>query len=65
MENNPYTILGVSPAASKAEITKAVAVAMKRKQYPVDANTSRLRLELDKMISVPEIVLEQMQLSRI
>lgn len=37
MENNPYTILGVSPAASKAEITKAVAVAMKRKQYPVDA----------------------------
>lgn len=36
MENNPYDILGVSPAASKAEITKAVAVAMKRKQYPVD-----------------------------
>ncbi|BAY09809.1 molecular chaperone DnaJ [Calothrix sp. NIES-2098] len=36
MEHNPYEILGVSPAASKAEITKAVAVAMKRKQYPVD-----------------------------
>ena len=36
MENNPYDILEVSPAASKAEITKAVAVAMKRKQYPVD-----------------------------
>ncbi|WP_066382479.1 MULTISPECIES: molecular chaperone DnaJ [unclassified Anabaena] len=36
MEQNPYDILGVSPAASKAEITKAVAVAMKRKQYPVD-----------------------------
>ncbi|MGM3309139.1 molecular chaperone DnaJ [Anabaena sp. WFMT] len=36
MENNPYDILGVSQAASKAEITKAVAVAMKRKQYPVD-----------------------------
>lgn len=33
---NPYDILGVSQAASKAEITKAVAVAMKRKQYPVD-----------------------------
>ncbi|MCF4967628.1 molecular chaperone DnaJ [Nostoc sp. CMAA1605] len=36
MEKNPYDILGVSPAASKAEITKAVAEAMKRKQYPVD-----------------------------
>lgn len=36
MEKNPYDILGVSPSASKAEITKAVAVAMKRKQYPVD-----------------------------
>ncbi|MFQ4144146.1 molecular chaperone DnaJ [Chlorogloeopsis sp. ULAP02] len=36
MEKNPYDILGVSQAASKAEITKAVAVAMKRKQYPVD-----------------------------
>lgn len=36
MEKNPYDILEVSPAASKAEITKAVAAAMKRKQYPVD-----------------------------
>lgn len=36
MQHNPYEILGVSPAASKAEITKAVAAAMKRKQYPVD-----------------------------
>ncbi len=36
MEHNPYDILNVSPAASKAEITKAVAVAMKRKQYSVD-----------------------------
>lgn len=36
MINNPYDILGISQAASKAEITKAVAVAMKRKQYPVD-----------------------------
>ncbi|WP_199197469.1 hypothetical protein [Chroococcidiopsis sp. CCALA 051] len=33
---NPYDILGISPSASKAEITKAVAMAMKRKQYPVD-----------------------------
>jgi len=36
MKNNPYNILGISQAASKAEITKAVAVAMKRRQYPVD-----------------------------
>lgn len=36
MENNPYDILGVSPAASRAEIVKAVAVAMRRRQYPVD-----------------------------
>ncbi|MBD2777210.1 molecular chaperone DnaJ [Iningainema tapete] len=36
MIHNPYDILGISQAASKAEITKAVAVAMKRKQYPVD-----------------------------
>lgn len=36
MENNPYDILKVSPSASKAEITKAVAVAMKEKKYPVD-----------------------------
>ena len=36
MEHNPYDILGISQSASKAEITKAVAIAMKRKQYPVD-----------------------------
>jgi hypothetical protein len=36
MEHNPYDILGISQSASKAEITKAVATAMKRKQYPVD-----------------------------
>jgi tetratricopeptide (TPR) repeat protein len=36
MTNNPYDILGVSVNASKVEITKAVALAMKRKQYPVD-----------------------------
>ncbi len=36
MEDNPYDILGVSQAASTAEITKAVTIAMKRKQYPVD-----------------------------
>jgi molecular chaperone GrpE len=35
MEKNPYDILGVSSAASKAEIIKAVAVAIKLKQYPV------------------------------
>lgn len=34
---NPYDILSVSPAASKAEITKAVAIAMKRKEYPLQA----------------------------
>jgi hypothetical protein len=28
--------LGVSQSASKLEISKAVALAMKRKQYPVD-----------------------------
>lgn len=36
MKHNPYEILGISQSASKAEITKAVAIAMKRKQYPVD-----------------------------
>ncbi|MBG1266688.1 molecular chaperone DnaJ [Nostoc sp. WHI] len=36
MEYNPYDILSVSPAASKAEIAKAVAVAMKQKKHPVD-----------------------------
>lgn len=37
MERNPYDILGVSQAASKAEITKALATAMQQKQYPVEA----------------------------
>lgn len=36
MEYNSYDILGISPAASKAEIAKAVAVAMKQKEHPVD-----------------------------
>ncbi|MEH2112599.1 molecular chaperone DnaJ [Nostoc sp.] len=36
MEYNPYDILGVSPAASKAEIAKAVAMAIKQKKHPVD-----------------------------
>lgn len=36
MENNPYDILEVSPTASEAEITKAFALAMKRRKYPVD-----------------------------
>jgi len=36
MERNPYDILGVSQAASKAEISKAMATAMKQKQYPVE-----------------------------
>ena len=34
---NPYDVLGVPQAASKAEIVKAVAVAMKLRRYPVDA----------------------------
>lgn len=52
MENNPYNILGVSPAASKAEITKAVAVAMKRKQYPVDviAKAQKSLMKAEKRI---------------
>ena len=36
MERNPYDILGLTPASSKAEITKAMAVAMKQKAYPID-----------------------------
>ncbi|QMS89363.1 molecular chaperone DnaJ [Nostoc edaphicum CCNP1411] len=36
MEYNPYDILDLSPSASKAEIAKAVAVAMKQKKHPVD-----------------------------
>jgi len=34
---NPYDVLGVSQAASNAEITKAFAMAMKRKEYSPDA----------------------------
>jgi DnaJ-class molecular chaperone len=34
---NPYDILGVQQAASKAEIVGAVAVAMKSRRYPVKA----------------------------
>lgn len=36
MERNPYDILGISQAASKAEISKAMATAMRQKQYPVE-----------------------------
>lgn len=34
---NPYDVLGVSPGASNAEITKAFALAMKHRKYPPDA----------------------------
>lgn len=34
---NPYKILGVSPLASDAEITKAFSLAMKQRKYPPDA----------------------------
>jgi hypothetical protein len=34
---NPYKILGVSPLASDAEITKAFSIAMKQRKYPPDA----------------------------
>ncbi len=44
---NPYEILGVSATASKAEITKAVAIAMKRKQYPVKAIAEAQKCLLD------------------
>ncbi|MGK7957803.1 MAG: molecular chaperone DnaJ [Crocosphaera sp.] len=37
LQTNPYDILDVSPGASNAEITKAFAMAMKRRKYPVDA----------------------------
>ena len=37
LQTNPYDILEVSPGASNAEITKAFAMAMKRRQYPIDA----------------------------
>ena len=33
---NPYEVLGVSQAASNAEITKAFAMAMRRREYPPD-----------------------------
>lgn len=34
---NPYDVLGVSQTSSKAEITKAFALAMKRRQYSTEA----------------------------
>ena len=34
---NPYDVLEVSPGASNKEITKAFAMAMKRRKYPPDA----------------------------
>lgn len=34
---NPYDILEVDPTASEAEITKAFALAMKKRKHPVDA----------------------------
>jgi hypothetical protein len=34
---NPYAVLGVSPLASNAEITKAFGLAMKQRKYPADA----------------------------
>jgi len=46
---NPYDILGVSPSASTSEITRAGAMAMKRRQYPLDviakAQKSLMRAE--------------------
>ncbi len=33
---NPYDVLGVSQDATSAEITKAFALAMKKRQYPLD-----------------------------
>lgn len=52
MEHNPYSILGISQSASKAEITKAVAIAMKRKQYPVDviAKAQKSLMKAEKRI---------------
>jgi len=44
---NPYDILGVSQAASKAEITKAMAIAMKRKEYPLQAIAAAQKSLLD------------------
>jgi hypothetical protein len=37
INENPYKILGVSPLASDAEITKAFSLAMKHRKYPPDA----------------------------
>jgi hypothetical protein len=37
INENPYKILGVSPLASDAEITKAFSLAMKQRKYPPDA----------------------------
>lgn len=36
-DTNPYDVLGVTPAASNAEITKAFAMAMQRRDYSADA----------------------------
>lgn len=44
---NPYHILDVSQAASKAEITKAVGAAMKRKEYSVQAIAEAQKSLLD------------------
>jgi hypothetical protein len=44
---NPYDILGVSPAASKAEISKALPIAMKRKKYPLQAIAAAQKSLLD------------------
>ncbi|MCT7952230.1 J domain-containing protein [Ancylothrix sp. C2] len=44
---NPYDILGVSPAASKAEITKAMGLAMKRKEYPLQEIAAAQKSLLD------------------
>jgi hypothetical protein len=37
ISENPYKILGVSPLASNAEITKAFGIAIKQRKYPADA----------------------------
>lgn len=34
---NPYDVLEVSPGASNTEITRAFAMAMQRRKYPLDA----------------------------
>ncbi|TAE58079.1 MAG: molecular chaperone DnaJ [Nostocales cyanobacterium] len=52
MEYNPYDILGVSQTASKAEITQAVALAMKRQQYPIDviAKAQKILMKTEERI---------------